>query len=74
MRVAMEQVAAQLAERGEPWKSFFEPSVLADRLAAMGFSKSRTWTPAELNSRYLADRADGLHIGPIPGRLMFAVV
>ena len=74
MRVAMEQVAAQLAERGEPWKSFFEPAVLAERLAAMGFSESRTWTPAELNSRYFADRTDGLHIGPIPGRLMFAVV
>jgi len=29
MRAAMEQVAAQLAERGEPWKSFFEPQALA---------------------------------------------
>lgn len=74
MRIAMEQVAAQLAERGEPWKSYFEPDVLASKMAALGFSHSRTWTPAELNRRYLADRADGLHIGAIPGRLMLAVV
>ena len=68
------EVAAQLAERGEPWKSFFEPAVLADKLTAMGFSHSRTWTPDELNGRYFAGRADGLHIGAIPGRLLLAVV
>jgi len=74
MRVAMEQVAAQLAERGEPWKSYFEPEALGQRLAALGFSSSRTWTPDELNQRYLAQRSDGLHIGPTPGRLMLALV
>ena len=74
MRIAMEQVAAQLAERGEPWKSYFEPTALADNVAALGFGHSRTWTPDELNRRYLADRTDGLHIGAIPGRLMLAVV
>lgn len=74
MRIAMEQVAAQLAERGEPWKSFFEPEVLAATVAALGFRHSRTWTPDELNRHYLADRTDGLHIGAIPGRLMLALV
>jgi len=74
MRIAMEQVGAQLAERGEPWKSFFEPAALADKLATLGFSHSHTRAPDELNRRYLADRVDGLHIGPIPGRLMLAVV
>ncbi len=74
MRIAMEQVAAQLAERGEPWKSFFEPDVLVSTVAALGFCYSRTWTPDELNRRYLADRTDGLHIGAIPGRLMLAFV
>jgi methyltransferase (TIGR00027 family) len=74
MRIPMEQMTAQLAERGEPWKSFFEPTALAEKLTALGFSHSRNWTPDELNRRYLADRADGLHIGAGPGRLMFATV
>ena len=72
VRIAMEQVAAQLAERGEPWKSFFEPAALADKLAALGFSESSSWGPAELNPRYLANRSDGLHLGATPGRLMLA--
>ena len=74
MRIAMEQMAAQLAQRGEPWKSFFEPEALAAKAAELGFSSSRTWTPQELNERYLANRADGLHIGAGPGRLMLATV
>jgi methyltransferase (TIGR00027 family) len=74
MRVAMEQLTAQLAERGEPWKSYFEPDALADKAASLGFSRSRTWTPQELNERYLKDRSDGLHIGAGPGRLMLATV
>lgn len=74
MRIAMEQMTAQLAERGEPWKSFFEPEALARTMASLGFSSSRTWTPDELNQRYLANRSDGLHIGAGPGRLMLAQV
>jgi methyltransferase (TIGR00027 family) len=74
MRIAMEQMASQLAARGEPWKSFFEPEALAAKAAALGFSSSRTWSPQELNDRYLANRKDGLHIGPSPGRLMLATV
>ena len=74
MRIGMEQMTAQLAERGEPWKSYFEPAALADKLATLGFSQSRTWTPEELNRRYLANRSDGLHIGAGPGRLMLAQV
>nr|WP_208452323.1 hypothetical protein [Burkholderia cepacia] len=46
----------------------------AASLAALGFSHSNTWTPDELNRRYLANRADGLHIGASPGRLVLATV
>jgi methyltransferase (TIGR00027 family) len=74
MRIAMEQMTAQLAARGEPWKSYFEPEALAAKVAQLGFSHSRTWTPQELNERYLANRTDGLHIGAGPGRLMLASV
>jgi methyltransferase (TIGR00027 family) len=72
MRMAMEQVTAGLAARGEPWKSHFEPDVLADWLRSVGFGRVRTWSPDELNQRYLAHRKDGLHIGSGPGRLMLA--
>ncbi|MDR0212460.1 MAG: SAM-dependent methyltransferase [Comamonas sp.] len=74
MRIAMEQLTAQFAERGEPWKSFFEPVGLAEMLAALGFSSSNTWTPDELNQRYLANRVDGLHISATPARLILATV
>ncbi|RKP46461.1 SAM-dependent methyltransferase [Trinickia fusca] len=74
MRIAMEQLTAQFAERGEPWKSFFEPAALAEMLTASGFSSCRTWTPDELNQSYLANRADGLHIGATPTRLILATV
>lgn len=74
MRIAMEQMLARFAERGEPWKSFFEPAELTERLAALGFSHSNTWTPDALNRRYLSNRADGLHIGASPGRLVLATV
>ena len=34
MQLAMEQVAQRLADRGEPWKSTFEPEALQRRLQA----------------------------------------
>jgi methyltransferase (TIGR00027 family) len=74
MRIAMEQFTTQFAERGEPWKSFFEPAALAEMLTALGFSSYYIWTPDELNQRYLANRSDGLHIGATPTRLVLATV
>ncbi|MFP6557776.1 SAM-dependent methyltransferase [Paraburkholderia sp. B3] len=74
MRMAMEQLTAQFAERGEPWKTFFEPTVLAETLTELGFSHSNTWTPDALNQRYLENRTDGLHIGATPTRLVLATV
>ena len=74
MRVAMAQMTAQFAERGEPWKSFFEPADMPGMLGTLGFGGSTTWTPDELNRRYLANRTDGLHIGATPTRLVLAAV
>jgi len=74
MRIAMEQLTAQFAERGEPWKTFFEPTVIAETLVALGFSVSNTWMPEDLNQRYFANRTDGLHIGATPSRLTLATV
>jgi methyltransferase (TIGR00027 family) len=74
MRIAMEQLTAQFAERGEPWKSFFEPATLEDMLSTLGFSHCHVWTPEELNRRYLENRTDGLHLGATPTRLVTAIV
>ncbi|MCD2513352.1 class I SAM-dependent methyltransferase [Acidovorax sp. D4N7] len=74
VRTAMEQLIAQIAERGEPWKSFFEPAALSAMLTASGFSNCHAWTPEELNQRYLANRCDGLRIGGVSTRLVLATV
>jgi methyltransferase (TIGR00027 family) len=74
MRIAMEQLTAQFAERGEPWKSFFDPATLEDMLSTLGFSHCHIWTPEELNRRYLENRTDGLHLGATPTRLVTAIV
>lgn len=74
MRIAIEQMTAQFAERGEPWKSFFEPAALEGMLATLGFSDCHVWTPEELNRRYLENRNDGLHLGAPPTRLVTAMV
>ena len=74
MRIAIEQMTAQFAERGEPWKSFFEPAALEGMLATLGFSDCHVWTPEELNRRYLENRNDGLHLGSTPTRLVTAMI
>lgn len=74
LRIAMEQFTAKFAERGEPWKSFFDTEVLSDIVKTLGFSRSQAWTPEDLNERYLAGRTDGLHIGATPSRLMLATI
>ena len=74
MRIAMEQMTAQLADRGEPWKCFFDSAALTRTLAELGFADTRGWSADELNQRYFADRSDGLRIGAGPGRLVLATV
>jgi methyltransferase (TIGR00027 family) len=74
MRIVIEQMMARFAERGEPWKSFFDPETLATTLSTLGFGSCRSWTPDELNERYLANRTDGLRLGVGPTRLMLATV
>jgi O-methyltransferase involved in polyketide biosynthesis len=54
------QMAARVAERGEPWKSAFDPAQLADALRGIGFATLDDLGAEELNRRYLARRKDGL--------------
>jgi len=54
------QMAARVAERGEPWKSAFDPAQLADALRDIGFTTLEDLGAEEMNRRYLAKRKDGL--------------
>jgi methyltransferase (TIGR00027 family) len=51
---------AGVAARGEPFVSFFEPTDLAARVRALGFSQVWDLSPEEANARYFAGRTDGL--------------
>ena len=57
------QMAARVAERGEPWKSAFDPAQLADALRDVGFTTLDALGAEQLNQRYLARRKDGLRTG-----------
>ena len=73
MRAPIEMMAKHLAERGEPWKSYLEPAILAQKVADLGFERVNNLTPETLNQRYLANRKDGLQVGGLV-RLMHAIV
>ena len=48
------------AAHGEPWRTRFEPSDLAHRLHALGFSTVSFLSGSEANTRYFRGRHDGL--------------
>ena len=56
----MRAVMARTTERGEPWKTQFDPDVLTGELLSMGFRKVRNYTSEEINAKCLAGRTDGL--------------
>lgn len=72
-RLGVEMISARVAERGEPWKTYFDPAALADRLRSLGFGAANNLSPEHLNDRYLAGRKDGLRMGR-SARLMHAIV
>jgi methyltransferase (TIGR00027 family) len=51
---------AGAAARGEPFVSFFEPTDLAARVKALGFTQVWDLGPEDANARYFAGRTDGL--------------
>lgn len=60
---AVVAVASQLsAQRGEPWRSFFEPQALEVQLRAMGFTQVLHFTPTEATTLYFQGRTDGLRL------------
>jgi methyltransferase (TIGR00027 family) len=62
-RARHEARAAHVAELGEAWVSYFEPSALAARLGELGFSEIEDLGPPQIARRYFPTRAD-----PLPDR------
>jgi methyltransferase (TIGR00027 family) len=62
MRAALK---GQVASRGEPTLSLFEPTSLAARVKALGFAQVWDFGPEAANARYFAGRTDGLRVAPL---------
>lgn len=71
-KMAINILSAQLASGGEPLKSFFDPNILAKKLADSGFTEIENIGPEYLNDRYLSCRSDGLRVGNVTR--MFKVI
>lgn len=72
-QLALKLLSVQLAKGGEPLKSFFDPSLLAQQLINSGFSSIEDIGPECLNNRYLIQREDRLRVGNVT-RMFKAVV
>jgi methyltransferase (TIGR00027 family) len=64
-RSRFDALARRVASAGEPWKTFFDPEVLARDLRAMGFGYIEDKGPKEINARYFKKRKDGLRVGSL---------
>ena len=65
------RVLDRLEKIGEPWKSFMQPEPLRADLLALGFTSVEDLGGDEINSRYLANRTDGLQSRNV-GRIAIA--
>jgi methyltransferase (TIGR00027 family) len=71
-KIALDHLGRKVAAMGEPFQLFFKPAELAARLRALGFRDIEDVGKDELNTRYLANRHDGLRLRGGIGRLMRA--
>jgi methyltransferase (TIGR00027 family) len=73
-RIALDAVARRVARAGEPFRTFFAPAALGQRLEGMGFSSIEDLGSDEINARYFKDRLDRLRVMGRIGRLISAQV
>jgi methyltransferase (TIGR00027 family) len=73
-RIALDALSHRVAAAGEPFRTFFEPSVLAERLRQIGFRRVEDLAADEINARYFKDRADRLRVTGSAGHLMSAEI
>ena len=62
-RKAFDSLNYHVALAGEPFQTFFEPSLLQRRLLAMGFTEVEDIGPDQMDARYFQGRSDDLHVG-----------
>lgn len=60
-----DDVARRAAEQGEPWLTYFEPSILARDSRGIGFTRVEDLGPDEIHDRYFKGRADGLRLNGV---------
>jgi len=73
-RLALDAMARRVARAGEPFRTFFDPSALRDRLLKAGFRPVEDLGPDELNARYFTGRPDGLRVSGNLGRIASAEI
>ena len=71
-RLAFDALSHRVAAAGEPFRTFFDPRALAERMTRMGFRSVESLDAEEINARYFRERADGLHVGGKLAQLMSA--
>jgi methyltransferase (TIGR00027 family) len=72
-RTIVKLIATRVADHGEPWKTYFSPDTLREKLLSLGFGVAHNFSREDLSARYLGDRQDGLSLGN-SSRLMHAIV
>ena len=65
-------LASRVARIGESFRLFFEPQTLAGLLTSAGFKRFEDLGAPEINSRYFANRPDGLCVASALGRPLSA--
>ncbi|MEP7065880.1 MAG: class I SAM-dependent methyltransferase [Gemmatimonadota bacterium] len=71
-RLALDAVSRRVKKAGEPFKGFFAPTLLVERIREMGFTHIEDLGSDEIDARYFAGRTDKLRSGSQLGRLMSA--
>jgi methyltransferase (TIGR00027 family) len=69
-KLAFDALSRRVAAAGEPFRLFFDPGALSERLRSLGFSAVADLAPETINSRYFEHRTDKLRVGA--GHLMSA--
>ena len=61
---ANRRVSMMRMERGgEPWRTFYDPDELSDKLKGVGYQAAEMLAPAAANAAYFSSRLDGLRVG-----------
>jgi methyltransferase (TIGR00027 family) len=71
-RLALDALTRRVARAGEPFRLFFTPEELSEFLKGLGFRRVEQLAAGEINSRYFANREDGLRVRGSAGRIVSA--